>query len=84
MTISIRNPEADQLARRLAEIDQTNITDAVVMALKEAINARVQRETASQTAQRILRKRGLVFRSNRKSVPADAYHDLDHDLTGKA
>lgn len=84
MALSIRNPEADALARRLAEIDQTSITDAVMVALKEAINARIRKETPSQTAQRILAKRGLAFRPSRKPVPQDAYHDLDHDLTGDA
>lgn len=83
MTLSIRNPEADALARRLAEIDQTSITDAVVVALKEAINVRIRKETPSQTAQRILAKRGLAIRPNRKALPQGAYHDLDHDLMGE-
>jgi len=83
MTLSIRNPEADVLARRLAEIDQTSITEAVVVALKEAINARIRRETPTETAQRILVKRGLAFRDARKPLSQDAYHELDHDLTGE-
>lgn len=80
MTLSIRNPEADALARKLAQIDRTTISDAVVGALREAINARVRRETPSETAQRILAKKGLSFPKNRKPVPDSAYHDLDHDL----
>jgi antitoxin VapB len=83
MTLSIRHPQADALARRLAEIDGTSITDAVVAALKEAVSARAQRETPTETAQRILAKRGLAFRPNRKPVPPEAWHELDHDLTGK-
>lgn len=83
MTLSIRNPEADALARKLAQIDRTTISDAVVIALREAVNARVRRETPSETASRILAKRGLAFPKNRKPVPDSAYHDLDHDL-GKA
>jgi antitoxin VapB len=83
MTLSIRNPEADALARRLAEIDGSSITDAVVVALRETINARIRRETPTQTAQRILARHGLAFRSGRKPAPEDAYHDLDHDLTGE-
>lgn len=83
MTLGIRNPEADALARRLAEIDHTSITDAVVVALKEALNARLRRETPSQTAQHILEKRGLAFRRDRKPAPPEAYHALDHDLTGE-
>jgi antitoxin VapB len=84
MTLSIRNPEADALARRLAEIDHTSITDAVTVALREAIAARIRKETPSQTAQRILANRGLVFRPDRQPLPQDAYHDLDHDLAGEA
>ncbi len=84
MTLSIRNAEADALARRLADIDGVSITDAVTAALKEAINARIRQETPSQTAQRILAKRGLAFRADRKPVPKDPYHDLDHDLTDPA
>ena len=83
MTLSIRNSEADALARRLAKIDRTNITNAVVIALREAINHRIQRETPSETARRILAKRGLAFRPDREPVPAGAWHDLDHDLSEK-
>jgi antitoxin VapB len=82
MTLSIRNPEADALARRLAKLDQTSITDAVVIALREAVNARVRKETPSETARRILARRGLSFPRDRKPVPDEAYHDLDHDLAG--
>ncbi len=80
MTISIRNPEADALARRLAQIDETTITDAVVTALREAIGARARLETPSETARRLLAKRGLRFARTRKPLPAGAYHDLDQDL----
>ncbi|HTT85366.1 MAG TPA: type II toxin-antitoxin system VapB family antitoxin [Rhizomicrobium sp.] len=83
MTLSIRHPQADALARRLAEIDGTSITDAVVAALTDAVRARTQKETPTETAQRILAKRGLAFRPNRKPVPEDAWHALDHDLMEK-
>ncbi len=77
MTLGIRSPEADALARRLAKLDQTSITDAVVAALREAVDARLKKETPSETARRILARRGLSFRKNRKPIPDDAYHDLD-------
>jgi len=48
----------------------------------EAIQRRIRQEAPRETARRILEKRGLVFQRNRKAVPPDAYHDLDHDLTG--
>lgn len=84
MTLNIRNPEADALARRLAQIDETSITDAVVAALKEAIHSRIQQESPSETAKRLLAKRGLAFKSGRKPAPDSAWHDLDHDLAGGA
>ena len=87
MTLSIRNSEADALARRLAEIEGPTITDAVVIALKEAIMARVRGETPSETARRILAKRilakrGLALRRDREPIREEACHELDHDLTG--
>ena len=82
MTINIRNPEADALARRLAQIDETSITEAVVAALKEAIQSRIQQESPSETAKRLLAKHGLAFKPGRKPVPDSAWHDLDHDIAG--
>lgn len=82
MTLSIRNQDADRLARRLAEIDKTSVTKAVVTALEETIKARLATETPRDTARRILEKHGLSFPKNRKPVPLKAYHDLDHDLAG--
>ena len=80
MTLNIRNPEADELARELARIDNTSITEAVIAALRETIRSRVDRETPRETARKILAKHGLSFPPDRKPVPAEAYHDLDHDL----
>jgi antitoxin VapB len=83
MALNIRNTEADNLARKLAEIDGTSITDAVIVALRETIHARRRREAPSETARRILQKRGLSFPVDRKPLPPEAYHDLDHDLSGE-
>jgi antitoxin VapB len=80
MTLSIRNPEADLLAKRLAKLDDTTITEAVIVALREAIAARTKREAARETARKILARRGLAFVEGRRPVPPAAYHDLDHNL----
>ncbi|MCM0751647.1 hypothetical protein DEA98_10740 [Brucella pseudogrignonensis] len=82
MPLHIRNQEADRLARELARIDRTTITNAVISALREAIRKRMQEERPRATAQRILEKRGLSFWSNRTPVPPEAYHDFDHDTEG--
>ncbi|MDZ4394887.1 type II toxin-antitoxin system VapB family antitoxin [Cypionkella sp.] len=83
MTLSIRSPEADALARQLAAMEQTTITDAVLIALKDAIRARKPRVDPIESAQRILAEHGLSFPPDRKPVPQSVYHDLDHDLTGE-
>lgn len=80
MTLNIRNPEAVVLARWLAQLDQTCISDAVVSALREAIQKRVMQESPTATAGRLLEKRGLTFAPDRKLVPESAWYDLDHDL----
>ncbi len=80
MTLNIRNKQADALARELAEIDRTTITDAVVTALREAIASRLHNESPREAARRILARRGLAFRPNRRPVPPEAFHELDHDL----
>lgn len=83
MTLSIRNPEADKLARRLAALERVTITEAVVIALKDAVKARTKKEGAIASAQRILREEGLAFVHGRKPVPQSVYHEYDHDLTGE-
>ena len=50
MTLNIRNPEADKLARELARIDDISITDAVIAALRETIRNRMNKESPRETA----------------------------------
>lgn len=83
MVLNIRNREADRLARQLAQMDQTGLTEAVVVALREAIERRAKSGTPRQAASKILEKHGLAFQRGRKPVPVSAYHELDHDLQGK-
>jgi antitoxin VapB len=81
MALNIRNVEADALARRLAEIEGKEITQAVIIALREAIDRRSKRETASETAKRILARHGIKpHAGTSKPLPRSVYHDLDHDL----
>ncbi|ABR59736.1 hypothetical protein GOC91_20720 [Sinorhizobium medicae] len=61
VTLNIRNQEADDLARELARIDRTSITDAVISALRETIRNRMRKESPRETAQTILARRGLAF-----------------------
>ncbi len=83
MTLYISDPEADVLAKHLAELDETSVADAVIRALKEAIATRAKRESPMETARRLLVKHGLSFPPDRKPVPPEVYHDLDGDLLGE-
>ncbi len=83
MTLNIRNEHADALARELAQIDQSTITDAVITALRETIDKRLEEESPRETAVRILARRGLSFKGTRQPVSPAAYHELDHDLASE-
>lgn len=76
MVLNIRNREADRLARQLAQLDQTGLTEAVVVALREAVERRLKADPPRVAAARILEKHGLAFQAGRKPVPASVYHDL--------
>lgn len=80
MAFSIRNPEASALARRLAEMEHTSITEAVVTALNEAITARLKKESAVETARRVLDRHGIVLTERmRKPVPQSVWDELHDD-----
>ena len=74
MPLSIRNPEADALAR----LEDTKVTDAASAAPRERESIR---ESPGDAALRILARRGLRFPKDRRPVPPEAWRDLDSDLT---
>lgn len=53
MPINVNNPEADALTRRFAHMAGVSITDAIVIAMKEAIERRRVAESPLQTAARL-------------------------------
>jgi antitoxin VapB len=78
MTLSIRNPEADILAKKLAIFENTNVTDAVIIAIKARLKEHLKKETPTETAERIAKEMGLTLNPNRKPVPPETYHEFDH------
>jgi antitoxin VapB len=69
MTLCIRNPEADALAKRLAKLDETTITEAVIRALQEAVASRTRREGAQEAARRIITEHGLKIHNPGQTTP---------------
>jgi len=84
MTLSIRHPEAEKLARDLASQEGTTMTDVVLKALRDRTKAIRRKESPMESADRILRELGLTRQpGSHIPVPQSAYHDLDHDLIGE-
>jgi len=55
MTLSIKNPEADRLARELADATGESLTEAVVRALRERLERITGRRRAALLADEIAR-----------------------------
>jgi hypothetical protein len=80
MVLSIRNKEADMLARKLASFEKTTVTEAVIIALKTALKPHMVRETPSETTERLLKKYGLTLKPNQQPVPKSVFHDMHHGM----
>jgi len=77
MAININNPEADELTRKFARLEGVGITEAIVIAMKEAIERRRKTETPLQTAERLRRKHGVSLNdAARRPLPKSAFDDL--------
>jgi antitoxin VapB len=78
--INVNNPEADALTRKFAQMAGVSITDAIVIAMKEAIERRRSAETPLQTAARLRQKHGVALSTTaRKPLPRDAYDEMWED-----
>lgn len=77
MAINVNNPEADALTRKFAELEGVGITDAIVIAMREAIARRSRAETPMETAARLRAKYGIKLTEQaRKPLPREAYDEL--------
>jgi antitoxin VapB len=77
MPINVNNPEADALTRKFASMAGLGITDAIVVAMKEAIARRRDAETPQETAERIRRKYGVSLDAKtRETLPRHVFDDM--------
>ena len=77
MPINVNNPEADALTRKFAAMMGVGITDAIVIAMKEAIARRRAAETPLETAARIREKYGVSLSDDaRKTLPKEVFDDM--------
>ena len=80
MPINVNNPEADALTRKFAGIAGVGITDAIVIAMKEAIARRRPEESALETAARLRAMHGVrLGKRTRKPLHSEVYDDMWDD-----
>jgi antitoxin VapB len=76
VAINISNREADTLVRRFAKIEGVTLTEAVVIAMREAIERR-RRETPRQTAARIRAEFGVELSDRaRRPLPRSVFDEF--------
>lgn len=84
MPINVNNPEADALTRKFAGLAGVGITDAIVIAMKEAIARRLEAESPLETAARIRKKYGVSLSAEaRKPLPRKIFDEMWGDDPGE-
>lgn len=77
MAINVNNREADALTRRFAHMTGVGITDAIVIAMREAIARRRGEETPRETAMRLRAKHGIAIdEATRKPLSRKVFDDM--------
>ncbi|CAN7606089.1 type II toxin-antitoxin system VapB family antitoxin [Pararhizobium sp. LjRoot238] len=77
MPINVTNEQADTLTRKFARLENVSITDAIVIAMREAIERRLSAETPLQTAARLRAKHGVnLSADNKKPLPKEAFDEM--------
>ena len=81
MTINITNKEADRLTRRLADLEGVGVTEAVVIAMQEALQRR--RGDPMESAERLRAKFGIKLNEEmRKPLPRSVWDELSGEEPG--
>ncbi|TIW22007.1 MAG: hypothetical protein E5V65_04890 [Mesorhizobium sp.] len=80
MTININNKEADKLTRAFAKVEGVGLTEAIVIAMREALERRRNRETPLETAARLRAEFGIKLSERaRNPLPRSVYDELSGD-----
>lgn len=82
MVLNIRSPRADALARELADLNGTTITEAVVSALDDAVRAKRKRKSSREIIDEILKERGITLGKDAgKPVPQEVWDEINDNAS---
>jgi antitoxin VapB len=77
LAININNKEADRLTRAFAKVEGVGLTEAIVIAMREALERRRNHETPLETAARLRAEFGIKLSEQaRKPLPRSVYDEL--------
>jgi antitoxin VapB len=77
MTINITNREADKLTRKFAKIEGVSLSEAVAIAMREAIERRRRNETPLETAARLRAEFGISLTEKaRRPLPRSVFDEM--------
>ncbi|PSJ62232.1 type II toxin-antitoxin system VapB family antitoxin [Pseudaminobacter soli (ex Li et al. 2025)] len=80
MTINITNKDADKLTRTFAQMEGVGLTEAIVIAMTEALARRRSNESPVETAARLRAEFGVELTERaRKPLPRSVYDELSGD-----
>lgn len=83
MALNVNNAEADALTRKFARMEGVGITDAIVIAMREAIARRRNAETPEETAARLREAHGVTLSAKaRRKLPRRAFDDMWREPEG--
>ena len=81
MALNITNRRADQLARQLAKMEGVSISDAVTIAVEEAIARRRRSEPMRDKVRRILKDHGIQpSPTASEPLPREVYDEMWGDV----
>ena len=81
MAINITNKEADSLTRQFAKMAGVGLSEAIAIAMREAIERRRAKETPQQTAARIRAELGIELTDHaRKPLPQSVYDEMSGEV----
>jgi antitoxin VapB len=77
MTINVTNRETDKLTRQFARMERVSLTEAIAIAVREAIERRRNKETPLQTADRLRAELGLALSPDaHKPLPRSVFDEM--------